>query len=61
MNYEDFRQIINGSVQYKIAGTVLELMGYYTGKLVKIDLAKIDPEMLEEIMADEENEDEEDW
>lgn len=57
--YEIFLSIIHGSVQYEIDGTVLTLTGYYTGKEVKIDLAKITPDMLEEITADpEENEEE---
>ena len=60
MDYETFLSIIHGSVQYQIDGTVLTLTGYYTGKEVKIDLAKITPDMLEEIAADPE-ETEEEW
>ena len=57
--YEIFLSIIHGSVRYEIDGTVLTLTGYYTGKEVKIDLAKITPDMLEKIAADpEENEEE---
>lgn len=59
--YELLQQIIHGSVRYEINGTVLTLTGYYTGKEVKIDLAKITPEMLDEIVADPENENEEDY
>ena len=59
-NYETFREIIRGSVQYQIRGTVLTLKGYYTGKEVKIDLSRIDPDMFEEL-TEVENEDEEDW
>lgn len=60
MDYQTFLDIINGSIQYEIHGTVLTLIGYYTGKRVEIDLAKITPEMLEEITADPED-DEEEW
>ncbi len=59
MDYETFWAIITGSVQYEINDSVLTLTGYYTGKEVKIDLRKITPEMLTEIIADpEENEEE---
>lgn len=61
MEFKTFSDIINGSVQYQISGTVLTLTGYYTGKEVKIDLAKITPEMLEEITAEPEDENEEEW
>lgn len=60
MDYQTFRDIINGSIQYEVHGTVLTLTGYYTGKRAEIDLAKITPEMLEEITADP-DEDEEEW
>jgi len=60
MDYETFLSIIHGSVRYEIDGTVLTLTGYYTGKEVKIDLSKITPDMLEEIAADPE-ENEEEW
>lgn len=59
--YETFLQIIHGSVQYEIDNGVLTLTGYYTGNEVKIDLNKITPEMLEEIVADPEDECEEDY
>ena len=55
MEFKTLSDIINGSVQYQISGTVLTLTGYYTGKEVKIDLAKITPEMLEEITAEPED------
>lgn len=60
MDYETFLSIIHGSVRYEIDGTVLTLTGYYTGKEVKIDLSKITPDMLEEITAGPE-ENEEEW
>ena len=59
--YETFLQIIHGSVQYEIDNGVLTLTGYYTGKEVKIDLNKITPEMLDEIVADPEDENEEEY
>lgn len=59
MNYKTFSEIINGSVRYEISGTVLTLTGYYTGKEVKIDLSKITPDMLEEIAAEPEDDEEE--
>ena len=59
--YNRFRGIIAGSVQYEIRGTVLVLTGYYTGKRIKLDLARISPEMLDEILADEDCEEGGDW
>lgn len=59
-NYHTFLDIIHGSKQYEMHSTVLTLIGYYSGKRVELDLAKITPEMLEEITADP-DEDEVEW
>ena len=60
MNYETFHEIIRGSVEYRIQGTVLTLTGYYTGKQVKLDLSRIDPDMFKELTEIDED-DGEDW
>ena len=59
MTYEDFTEIIRGSVRYEMDGTLLHLTGYYTGKQVTIDLGAIDRETFEGLVAEPE-EDEED-
>lgn len=64
MDYRTFREIIGGSKQYEFDGTVLTVTGYYTGKRVRIDLSKVTPEMMDEILADEDedqNQDEGLW
>lgn len=57
MEYNTFLKIIRGSKAYEMDGTVLELTGYYTGKRVRIDLAKITEEMFEEIAEESDSED----
>lgn len=37
--------------------TILKLTGYYTGKTIKLDLANLTEEMLEELIVEEEGED----
>ncbi|MBQ3988883.1 MAG: hypothetical protein II629_09010 [Ruminococcus sp.] len=54
MDYRTYREIIGGSKQYEFDGTVLTVTGYYTGKSVRIDLSKVTPEMMDAILADEE-------
>ena len=58
--YQQFRSIIHGSLEYQVKGGVLILRGYYSGNSIKIDLDKITPEMLSEIIYEEDPE-EEDW
>lgn len=61
MDINEFRTLINGSLRYEVHGAVLTLTGYYTGKEIRLDLSKITAEMLEEITAEEiEDEDEDD-
>lgn len=60
MDYREFTEIIRGSKQYEFNGTVLTVTGYYTGKRVRIDLSMIDPDMLEEIIVEDDEDDEED-
>lgn len=61
MDYRTFREIIGGSKQYEFDGTVLTVTGYYTGKRVRIDLSKVTPDMLDEILADEDEDEEAFW
>lgn len=55
MNIEEFTALINGSKQYRFDGTVLTVTGYYTGKQIRLDLSKIDEEMLEALIAEDED------
>jgi hypothetical protein len=58
MDTFDFIKLINGSIQYEMDGGVLEIIGYYSGKRVKLDLNRLNEEMLDElIVTDEEEED----
>lgn len=64
-NIKNLREIAGSSKEFRFDGSVLELIGYNTGKRVKIDmraladlLEDIDEEMLEDIFpAEEEEED----
>ena len=59
MNINEVMEIINGSKRYSIDGPILEITGYYTGKMIKLDLSKLTEEILEELAPDEDCE--EDW
>ena len=45
---EQALRILRGSKQYNFNGTVLTVIGYYTGKRISLDLGKLDADMLEE-------------
>ena len=49
---EQALRILRGSKQYNFNGTVLTVIGYYTGKRISLDLGKLDADMLE-ALADE--------
>lgn len=53
MDYRTYREIVGGSKEYEFNGMVLTVTGYYTGKRVRIDLSKVTPDMLDEILADD--------
>lgn len=53
MDFSEVMQIIHGSKQYEFHGSVLTVIGYYTGKEVKLDLSKLTEEMLEELTLDD--------
>ena len=58
MNEAQIRRLANASKQYEMDGAVLTIRGYYESDLVmKIDISKLTPEMLEELAPDED----EDW
>lgn len=44
-----------------INGTVLTVIGYYTGKRISLDLGKLDADMLEALTPDEEADDGDIW
>lgn len=44
---EQALRILRGSKQYNFNGTVLTVIGYYTGKRISLDLGKLDADMLE--------------
>ena len=52
--YEFLLRTLSGSIQYEFDGTVLTLTQYHTGKRIKLDLGCLTPEMLEELIVDEE-------
>jgi hypothetical protein len=58
MDMFEFLKLINGSIRYEMERGVLEITGYYTGESVKLDLTRLNEEMLDElIVTDEEEED----
>lgn len=57
-----FQEILRGSKQFSFeegenGNTILILTGYYTGETIKLDLANLTEEMLEEIIVEEGEED----
>ena len=59
MEIRQFLKIINGSKEFRFYGSVLEVKGYYTGETVKLDLARIDEEMLDQLIFNDEDDDDE--
>lgn len=54
MTESQIRRLANASKQYEFAGSVLTVRGYYESDLViKIDISKLTPEMLEELAPNE--------
>ena len=56
MDNKEFQRIIKGSMAYEFDGTVLEVVGRYTGERVRIDLGRLTDEMFEELVETEEEE-----
>lgn len=54
MKIKEFLKIVNGSKEFRFEGSVLEIRSYYGGEAVKLDLARIDEEMLEQLIYEEE-------
>ena len=54
---EQALRILRGSKQYNFNGTVLTVIGYYTGKRISLDLGKLDADMLEALTPNEEADD----
>ena len=59
MELAAFKQLIAGSKEFTFHGSVLEVAGYYSGIRVKLDLSKMDEQMLKALLADAEDENEE--
>lgn len=53
MNINDFTKLLFSSKRYEFNSSILEITDYYTGESVKLDLSKITEEVLEELIADE--------
>jgi hypothetical protein len=53
MENKDFQKIINGSMRYEFAGTVLTVSDYRTGKEISIDLGQLTDETFEELVVEE--------
>ena len=48
--YDNFKRILNRSKEYEFEGhTVLVIRDYYTGDEIRIDMARITPEIFDEI------------
>ena len=63
MNESQIRRLSNASKEFYFEGSVLTVRGYYESDLVmKIDISKLTPEMLEELAPDEDEwEEDEEW
>lgn len=64
LNESQIRRLAFGSKQYDCedAINIMTIRGYYESDLmIKIDLSKLTPEMLEELAPDEDDWDEADW
>ena len=61
MNFNEAMRIINGSKEFYFEGTELTIKGYYNGKAIKLDLANLDEEMLEQLQPEDDNEYDEEW
>lgn len=55
MDINEVMRIINGSKEFYFEGSVLTIKSYYSGKAVKLDLAKLDEDMLEQLQPDDED------
>lgn len=58
MNNLEFSRLIQGSKEYRFEGSVLTIIGYYTGKRVSLDLSLLTEDMLEELMVPEDDDEE---
>ena len=61
MDFNETMKIINGSKEFYFEGSVLTIKSYYSGKAVKLDLANLDEEMLEQLQPEDDNEYDEEW
>lgn len=61
MDFNEAMRIINGSKEFYFKGSVLTIKSYYTGKEIKLDLANLDEEMLEQLQPEDDNEYDEEW
>lgn len=61
MDIKEVMRIINGSKEFYFEGSVLTIKSYYSGKAVKLDLAKLDDDMLEQLQPEDEDEYDEEW
>lgn len=58
MDILKFLQTVKGSKQYEFEGSVLTITNYRTGERVRLDLAKMDEDMLEALTPDDDEEEE---
>ena len=59
MDFNEAMRIINGSKEFYFEGSVLTIKSYYTGKAIKLDLANLDEDMLEQLQPEPEDDGEE--
>lgn len=61
MDINEFKSILRGSKRYEFEeDDRFVITGYYDGRRVALDLTRIDQEMLDELIIEDEDEDEDD-
>ena len=58
MRIDEYAKIIYGSKRYCFDGTLLIISDYYTGKTVRLDMANMTQDMLDELEAGSDGQDE---
>ena len=62
IDINEFKSILRGSKRYEFEeDDRFVITGYYDGRRVALDLTRIDQEMLDELIIEDEDEDEDDY
>jgi len=54
-------QIVRGSKQFTFNGSTLEVTGYYTGETLRLDLSKLDEDILNALQVDDDYNEDDEW